>query len=75
MTYQVHTLAYEAGDVIEYRTFGGGPTRRVLVEYREDNIKNGEPGFSGTAIEGGADVGSSVWGYDDQITRVVRKGA
>jgi hypothetical protein len=67
--------AYEAGDVIEYQTFGGGSIRRVLVEYREDNIKNGRPGFHGTAIEGGADEGMSVWGYDDQIIRVTRRAA
>lgn len=67
--------AYKAGDVIEYQTFGGGNIRRVLVEYREDNIKNCRPGFSGTAIEGGADADMSVWGYDDQIISVVRKGS
>ena len=66
------TPAYDVGDVIEYWT---GSTRRVLVEYREEDVKNGYPGFGGTCIEGGSDVGMSVWGYDDQITRVVRRAS
>lgn len=75
MTYRAIVPAYEVGDVIEYQTFGGGSIRRVLVEDREDNIKNGCPGFGGICVEGGADVGMSVWGYDDQIIRVVERAS
>jgi len=66
-------MTYQEGDVIAYRTFGNGPPRLVEVESKEEDVKNGRPGFSGTCIAGGADAGMSVWGYDHQITRVVRR--
>lgn len=69
------TPAYDAGDTIEYHTFGGDRLRRVVVEERFDDVKNGYPGFDGICIEGGADVGMSVWGYDDQIVRVVERAS
>jgi hypothetical protein len=62
------TIDYEVGDTIEYSPFGGG-VRRVLVEAKESDIKNGYPGFDGTIAGGEA----TVWGYDDQIIRVVKK--
>lgn len=62
-------MNYEVGDVIEYQTFGGRP-RRVLVTHKAD--VNGWPGFDGICIEG-ADPGMTCWGYNDQITRVVRR--
>jgi hypothetical protein len=65
-------MDYEVGDVIEYRTFTGNH-RRVLVEYKEADVKNGRPGFDGTCTNGGANPGMTVWGYDDQITRVVSR--
>jgi len=72
---------YKAGDVIAYNTFGGGAERITLVVEREVNIKNGQPGFTGTMVkvEGdlitplGAEFGDEVWGYDHQITRVVKR--
>lgn len=60
--------SYGVGDVIEYRPFGGG-TRRVLVDLVEDDIKNGRPGFDGRVVGSNA----SVWGYDEQITRVLAR--
>lgn len=67
--------AYAESDVIEYNPMGLGSTRRVRVQKRWADIKNGSPGFGGICIEGGRDVGMSVWGYDDQITRVVERRA
>ena len=58
-------ISYNVGDTIQYRDFGGN-LRTVLVSGREENIKNDEPGFFGTMED---DMG--VWGYDDQIVRVV----
>ncbi len=53
-------VEYEVGDVITYKNFGG----QVLtgeVSSKEDDIKNGRPGF---------DLVLGVWGYDSQITHV-----
>jgi hypothetical protein len=55
---------YRAGSRITYRPFGGG-IRIVVVEEREDDIKNGRPGFVGKTTSG-----EDVWGYDDQIIGV-----
>jgi len=63
------TPRYKVGSVIEYQPFGGG-IRRVVVTDKDSNIKNGRPGFDGR-IAGDDDPIASVWGYDDQITRVV----
>jgi hypothetical protein len=63
---------YNVGDVITYSPFGGG-MRTVKVTAKEADIKNGEPGFDGTIIDGHPDdVGMSVWGYDRQILIVQR---
>jgi hypothetical protein len=66
------TPDYEAGDVIEYTAFGR-LTRVAAVEERDPEIKNGQPGFYGS-VTGGPENGLWVWGYDDQITRVVSRG-
>lgn len=63
------TPKYKVGSVIEYRAFGGD-IRRVLVEEKDADIKNGQAGFCGTQQGGACHTG--CWGYDDQITRVVR---
>lgn len=60
-------MRYQIGSIIEYRTFDG-QLRQVLVETKEQNIKNGRPGFSGRLFDGS---GYDVWGYDYQITRVI----
>ena len=58
-------MDYEVGDIITYATFGG-TERTVEVTLKEDDIKNGRPGFDGKII--GTDM--LVWGYDDQIVRL-----
>lgn len=64
-------MKYRVGSIIEYKPFGGGK-RVVLVEEKEADIKNGRPGFSGDLAATDSGPYSSVWGYDDQITKVVR---
>lgn len=59
---------YNEGDIIVYRTATG--LRTVLVDYRDPDVKNGRPGFEGTVTEG-AEKGRDVWGYDEQIVRVL----
>jgi hypothetical protein len=58
--------SYRAGSTIKYRAFGG-ELRTVIVEEREDDVKNDRPGFVGTTTHG-----EGVWGYDDQIIGVVK---
>lgn len=58
-------MEYRVGDVMCYRTFGGG-VRRVLVEERFADVKHGRPGFAGTVVSG-PEKGAPVWGYDHQI--------
>ena len=60
-------LDYKAGSTIKYRPFTG-PVRTVVVEEREADVKNGQPGFVGTTTRG-----EDVWGYDDQIIEVVKR--
>lgn len=75
---------YRIGSVIEYQTFGG-TTRTVLVEEKEDDIKNGRPGFDGKLLpfselelldedadDSAVGFGRQVWGYDNQITKVIK---
>lgn len=59
-------LNYRVGSTIKYRTWGG-EIRKVVVESKEDDIKNGRPGFDGQIRDG-----EWCWGYDDQITEVVK---
>ena len=61
------TNSYRVGSIIEYRPFGSESVRRVAVDTKETDVKNGRPGFDGALVDGTL----NVWGYDDQITRVV----
>ena len=56
---------YRVGSVIQYVSFGG-ELRTVTVDEKEDDIKDGRPGFGGID-----DRAEDVWGYDDQIVAVV----
>lgn len=65
---------YNEGSIIAYSPFGGG-IRYVKVDEKDSNIKNGRPGFGGAQVDRSTlqPIGNGVWGYDAQITRVVRK--
>jgi hypothetical protein len=56
---------YEVGALIEYSAFGG-EKRRVRVDEKCADIKNGQPGFFGIGQDR-----EHYWGYDSQITRVL----
>jgi hypothetical protein len=75
-------VKYNVGDIVHYQTFGCIETRRVMVTSKDDDIKNGRPGFDGFVIRPGEtydiqwDLDEDslqrrlVWGYDDQIIAV-----
>lgn len=65
-------FGFGVGAVIEYRTFGGG-LRRVRVDDVDLDIKNGRPGFSGEMVGAEGDELAGVWGYCDQLVRVVER--
>ena len=61
---------YEVGDIITYRAMGG-ELRTVEVTEKDENIKNGRPGFDGRMPNDGGPEGElEVWGYDAQIVRI-----
>jgi hypothetical protein len=69
---------YHLCAVVAYRPFGATLERFVRVTAITDDVKNRCPGFSGYCVEE-HDFGSlvddgDVWGYDDQITRVLYAG-
>lgn len=59
-------MDYTIGDIVYYRS---GVMRDVLVDEKDEDIKNGRPGFGGI-VQSGPDKGMNVWGYDSQIERV-----
>ena len=63
----MNPLDYVVGDKITYRNFLGGPTTGYVVS-KDPDIKNGRAGFDLATTPDGNAV---VWGYDDQIVRVV----
>lgn len=71
-----HGAAYDVGDVVVQRQ--GSQTRFVLVRTKEEDIKNGRPGFDGVETDAQGNVVqddpefSGVWGYDDQVIRIVK---
>ena len=60
-------MRYKIGDIVKYRTFMGD-YRYVRVTDKEDNIKNGKPGFDGVV----SGTQETVWGYDYQIVKVFK---
>ena len=62
------SLNYKVGSVIEYRNYGNQLVQ-VEVDQKDEDIKNGRPGFAGYRMD---DKNHGVWGYDYQITRVVK---
>jgi hypothetical protein len=63
----VTTVDYAVGDFVVQRLYSGRE-RVVRVTERTRNVKDGKPGFDGVNPEEG-----EVWGFDDQIERVVRR--
>ena len=61
----MENLDYMVGSTITYKLWGGD-TRTVKVTHKDEDIKNGDPGFDGTEV----DTGQSVWGYDNQVSKV-----
>ena len=73
----MRNMRYKEGDIIRYNAFGG-LSRNVLVEEKDDDIKNGRPGFSGVHLDPDLKPypekdGMGVWGYDAQIVQVVKR--
>ena len=61
-------MNYRKGSIIEYKTFDGS-LRLARVTEKLDDVKNGHSGFDGVLIND--NFNWEVWGYDDQIIRVV----
>lgn len=59
-------MNYSIGDLIRYRARSAGIRVGVVIE-KEDDIKNGRPGFSIRTPSG-----ELFWGYDTQIVSVDR---
>lgn len=79
------SATYEVGDTLTYRAFGG-EFRVVKVTGKYVEIKNAQPGFEGVLVDetgqpqrgsrsaealGYDDDLTHVWGYDDQVERVM----
>ena len=59
-------MKYRIGSIIEYKSTCG-QARRVRVTEKLADVKHGCSGFDAVTLTDGFEV----WGYDDQITRVV----
>lgn len=59
---------YRVGSIIEYKTFTGD-SRKIRVTNKQEDIKNGKGGFDGLMMHV---ANMYVWGYDEQITAVVK---
>lgn len=70
-------VEYEVGDIIEYGPLGGG-VFVAKVKVKSEDIKGNSQGFLATLIHNKAPrtankPGSGVWGYDEDVIRVVRR--
>ncbi len=72
--YLTETVKYKEGDIIEYIAIGD-ERRIVKIVNKEKNIKKGYPGFDGDEVDPKTfkPTGNTYWGYDDTITKVVKK--
>jgi hypothetical protein len=61
-------IEYQIGDTIEYMTFAES-YREVVVTGK--HMEKGKPGFDGVLTVPAAYP--SVWGYDYQVVRVVKR--
>jgi hypothetical protein len=66
-------VPYNVGDVVQL-----DGQDHVLVTNKEEDVKNGYPGGDGITLVGARAVEGNMnedrWFYDDQVTRVVKKG-
>lgn len=60
-------MKYEIGDYIRYQARSAGIRGGEVID-KDDDIKNGRPGFSMRTPDG-----QRYWGYDDQIVSVGRR--
>jgi hypothetical protein len=60
-------MEYTIGSTVV--AYVSGRSNRIIVDQKEADIKNGEPGFGGYILDG-PDKGRSVWAYDSQIESV-----
>lgn len=67
-------MSYKVGSTIRYQS--GGEVRTVRVETKEQDVKNGSPGFTGVQLDASGEPMKGnlldepvrrVWGYDEQI--------
>mgnify|MGYP003630194765 FL=1 len=67
----MNNFDYTIGSTITYNLWGGD-TRTVKVTHKDEDIKNGDPGFDGTVVGTGKNGRrpETVWGYDNQICKV-----
>lgn len=80
--YIIEGLSYKINSIIQYRTLGGG-IRVVKVTDKDDDIKNGKPGFDAIELDPRTkkpkpspvrgDKYAFVWGYDEDIEKVIKK--
>ena len=68
-SYGLKHVAYSVGDEILF-VDNSGMRHRVEVEFKEDDISDGFPGFEGKILTRGPYFNKAVWGYDDQVKRV-----
>lgn len=66
---------YGIGSIVSYSPFGGG-SRTIKIISKEDDIKNGRPGFDGIGVQKVNNQweekpGEYYWGYDYQIINIV----
>jgi hypothetical protein len=57
-------MNYKVGDTVSFEPNGGGIETGVIT-LKDDDIKNGRPGFDIKKIDG-----EMMWGYDYQIKAV-----
>jgi len=72
-------IRYNVGDIILQQSWTSGQ-RLIRITNKSSDIKNGEAGFDGIVCDkDGKEVDTKpsswnkVWGYDDQIIKVVKK--
>lgn len=70
---------YSEGDLVTMRMRSGRSYRTVEITAQSENVKNGRPGFDGLEMvldsDGEWQPKHGVWGYDDQIVQIEKRGS